>query len=511
MENEKKLFEQPVFKVIFFTFLGGMAIHLFSLTNVLHNYDNVAAQPGGYGTGVTSGRWALTLIGELVKKAWGNYNLPYFNGALLVLFLALSAGILFSVFQMKSWKTGLMAGLLLMSFPAAVSIMFFKFCAGYYGLAVFLSVLAPWFIEKWKYGIFPAAACIAVALGIYQAYLPLTISLMILLLIRKALEKETGFVPLFKKGVYDCCTLILGLVFYYIGLKACLSYYGLALSGYQGISEMGQIHLNQLPAMVWNAMTTFVKLPVADYCAIAPTGILKMGYFLLGILCMAWILWLIAVKKIKMGNVWMLIILGALFTVGVNFIMIMCPNSEIYTLMVLPFVVILFVPLVLSDISETEAGSRKLYPLLKRTVYLILAVMLCNYVYLANVNYTAMYYTTCQTENYVNSMVAQIRMTEGFDTSKKWAFIGRNIKDPLRRNPWENIPFYGGNKKSYLNYYSREDWIENYVGYRMPLADGDTISELQNLEEVKNMPCWPDNGSVKTVGENIVIKLQEIP
>lgn len=159
-----------------------MAIHLFSLVNVLHNYDDITVQPEGYGTGVTSGRWVLTLLGELVKKVWGNYNLPYFNGTLLILFLAMAAGILFSVFQMKSWKAGLMSGLLFMASPATVSIMFFKFCAGYYGLAVLLSVLAPWFMEKWKYGIFPAAVCIAVSLGIYQAYLPLTISLMIFLL-----------------------------------------------------------------------------------------------------------------------------------------------------------------------------------------------------------------------------------------------------------------------------------------------------------------------------------------
>lgn len=302
----------------------------------------------------------------------------------------------------------------------------------------------------------------------------------------------------------------MGLVIYYIGLKACLSYYGLALSGYQGISEMGQIHLTQLPAMIWNTVKTFVKLPIVDYCAIAPTGVLKIGYLFLGILCVILILQLVVRQKKKTGNLLMLLILGGLFPVGVNFIMIMCPNSTIYTLMVFSFVVILFVPLVLLDMSESEVDGRKRHLLLKRAIYFILAVMLCNYVYLANVNYMAMYYTTCQTENYVDSMITQIRMTEGFDTSKKWAFIGRTIKDPLIRNPWENIPFYGGNGKSYLNSYSREAWIENYVGYRIPLADGETITELQGLEEVKNMPCWPNNGSVKTVGENIVIKLQKI-
>ena len=65
--------------------LGGLA-HLFTLTNVLQNYDNIAIVPGGYGTGLTSGRWLLTVLGNFIKKIWGNYNLPFFNG-LLTIFL----------------------------------------------------------------------------------------------------------------------------------------------------------------------------------------------------------------------------------------------------------------------------------------------------------------------------------------------------------------------------------------------------------------------------------------
>ena len=47
----------------------GMMAHLFVLTNVIVNHDN--ARIHGYGSGVTSGRWFLSVFGNFVNKIWG--------------------------------------------------------------------------------------------------------------------------------------------------------------------------------------------------------------------------------------------------------------------------------------------------------------------------------------------------------------------------------------------------------------------------------------------------------
>lgn len=51
-------------------------------------------------------------------------------------------------------------------------------------------------------------------------------------------------------------------------------------------------------------------------------------------------------------------------------------------------------------------------------------------------------------------------------------------------------------------------WIEKYFGYKVSPEEEEVIENLENNENVKNMPCWPDNGSVKVIGETIVIKLE---
>lgn len=55
------------------------------LVNVLHNYDDIAQQPRGYGTGVTSGRWLLSIMGDFCDAIGGNFNLPTVNGLLFLL------------------------------------------------------------------------------------------------------------------------------------------------------------------------------------------------------------------------------------------------------------------------------------------------------------------------------------------------------------------------------------------------------------------------------------------
>lgn len=138
-------------------------------------------------------------------------------------------------------------------------------------------------------------------------------------------------------------------------------------------------------------------------------------------------------------------------------------------------------------------------------------MLICGYAYGTNVNYTAMYYINRQMESYVNSIVVQVRMTEGFDADKQWALIG-TLEDPLLESPWQYETNYGGtfSLKRMLNEKSRYYWFWNYVGYRMPEAGEETVRQLQAADEVKSMPCWPTQGSIKVIGDTVVIKFQEL-
>ena len=121
-----------------------------------------------------------------------------------------------------------------------------------------------------------------------------------------------------------------------------------------------------------------------------------------------------------------------------------------------------------------------------------------------------MYYVNRQVENYLSSMVAQIRMTEGFSVDKKWALLGE-VHDPLLHNSWQTGPFYdgGGTTEALLNSYSQAQWFSNYVGYDVPYVDAKTEKALYANDVVKKMPCWPNYGSIQAVDDIVVIKLSD--
>lgn len=92
----------PAATAVVTTLVYGLFVHLFGLTNSMHNYDDIAVQPTGVGATLSSGRWFLEILKDWGEKYADNYNLPWLSGVGLLLFLALAAGLLVSVLKMKN-------------------------------------------------------------------------------------------------------------------------------------------------------------------------------------------------------------------------------------------------------------------------------------------------------------------------------------------------------------------------------------------------------------------------
>ena len=510
MNNLKKRLNSPAYAAMIITFIFGIAVHLFGLLNTMHNHDDINNQPSGFGTGVESGRWLLTILGKIAQHIMGNYTLTWFNGVLFIALLAVSVGFVVATFKLKSLKSGALIGMIFVVFPTATCTLLFRYTAPYYGLAILFAVLAVWVIGKIRFAFFISAALTAMSLGIYQGYLPLTASLFVLLLLKQTLDEDLDFLAMFKQGIFYCATMVAGLVSYYVILQFSLRYYGVELLDYQGISDMGKLPLSDLFGVIMTAFSSYGALVTEDYCSLAQIGLLKIAYSLAYVIFVAMIVIAIIGKKRRIGTVAAIVFLCAAFPLAGNLIVVMCPNSRIRTLMVYSMVILLWAPLLLMEsMPPCPAVKKKLASFSRKSVFAVILVAIFSYSYLAQVNYASQYFANRQMENYMNALVVQVRMTEGFDTEKKWAFVG-NISDPLFKNRWLYADVYTDNMDSeyLLNSYSREEWIKYYFGYTVPLAWESNVAELQKMEEVQNMPCWPNEGSIMVIGNYVVIKFQ---
>ena len=456
-------------------FGSGLLVHLFGLVNVLHNYDDIAQQPRGYGTGVTSGRWLLSIMGDFCDAIGGNFNLPTVNGLLFLLLIAVSAGLLVSVFRFRNRASAALMGVLFAVFPSAFSTLAFRYTAVYYGVAILLSVAAVWLFQRCSWGFFLSALCIACSLGIYQAYVPITIGMFVLMLLQESLSDDADFRKLLRRSLACCGVLLLGLLLYYVFLKLTLCLYGTQLSDYQGVS-------------------------------------IKAAYLLIGLFSGVLLVFLL-IKRVRKPSIRLFsLLLCAVFPVAVNFVVIMCPDSWIYTLMVYSLVLISYVPLILLNQLIEDDRKRLWLGIVKKGVAIMLSVLALCYAYQTNVNYTALYYANRQVENYFSSIVTQVRMADGFTPDMEWALFG-DFEDPLLGCYWEYEMTYGGVEFTQwlLNRYSWWDWIHNYYGYAIPTASDEKIRVLAQSDAVRAMPCWPADGSIQVVGDTVVIKCQELP
>ncbi len=495
----------PVKKAMLTALAVGVLTHHFALVNVLHNIDDIGQLPYGYGTGLMSGRWLLTMLGDLVQSLGGGYNLHYVNGLLYLALVAAAAGVTVSLFDVKSDRSAMLMGALFAVFPSATSVLLFRFTSVYYGLSFLLAVLAAWALERWRWGLPVSAALIACSLGIYQGYVPVTISLFVVRLLQRALQGKTEFKTLVARGFYDCLSLVLGLGLYYLLLNASLALYSVSLSDYNGMNQMGKLSLGDLPGLVYQAFYSFCMMPLKDYCGLANMAVLKLGYLALAALTAGmgvYLLWKQVKKPLLMAFA---LLMCLVLPIAVNFVVIMSPDAWIYTLMLYAFVLVPCVPILVWECLPEGKGQA----LTGKAVSLVLAAVIFCYGYSANINYTAVYYSNRQVENYVTALVAQIRMAEGFTSQTKWAFLGEP-EDPLLRSVFDYEMTYGGTFTTdrTLEAYSRVSWIWHYLGYFPPTALEDEIRELEQNPQVQQMPCWPDQGSIRVMDDTVVIKFE---
>lgn len=487
----------------------GLATHFYALTNTMHNYDDIIVQPGGIGSGMPLGRWLLEIFGAVLHFLGWDYNLTWFNGVVFLLLLALSAGILCRVLEVKSRPLAALMGMLFAVFPTVVSSLEFRYTSVLYGVGILFAVGACWALGQKRHGWLLAAGLICLSLGVYQAYLPLTIGIIVLSLLRRCLmgEEPKGLIA---EGLKACGVILLGILAYFVILNVLLRLTGVEMRTYQGVSAMGALSLRRMPQLIAKAFTDCLTFAGKNRWNLADSKMIRLSYLALGVLSLCLLALLLRGKK-RTALSWVLMVfLLLVFPVAVNFIEVMSPDAYIYTLMQYAFVLVGCVPLVLLDCLGAE-GPGKYGKQLRRGVCLFAGLLVFGYVYSANVNYTANYYYSRQTENYMNSLMTQVRMTEGFTPDKKWAFIG-DIDDPMLGGVWSGIRTDGGIAKpvSLVNAYSRTEWFDVYLACHVEEEDPEVTAALAQTEEVRDMPCWPSQGSIRVIGDTVVIKCQNV-
>lgn len=489
--------------------LCGLFTHMFFLTNVLKNYDGVIQN--GFGAGVTSGRWLLEWVGSYIKMLWGDYNIPWYGGILTIILLSISATLIVAIFDFHNRWMWILCPVLFMTFPTTASTLVFSNTSLFYAFAILLIVFGCYAETKWKYGWILAIFFAACSMGIYQAYFPIMISIYLLLVIAKLLDNEET-VSVVITGCKYLGEIIASVVLYFLLLQYRLHHTGKTLSNYQGINEMGRSGIRNIWDSIKSAYIVFFATLNGDYASLSNTLVIRLMRF--AVLAVSIFLLIcaisITIKRKDVLRAILLLVSSLLLPLAYGSIHVMCPNSAIYTLMVYGQVFFYFFPIILIGALGKEFGTKHHIEKICHSVIIVVLLISClNFMYQINGAYTNMYYAGEQAKSYFGRMITRVQESTGFSTDKNWVFLGNEIHDPLYVNPWSKQEFLiGGVGSDMINIWSRTEYIEQYLGIHIPYASSEEVEEVRLHLDLKQIPCYPNQGSIVITDKNVIIRLE---
>ena len=496
------------YKLMFIvTIIIGLIAHLFMLTNKLPNHDDIESI---FSKGVTLelGRWGL----ELIKYIFPNYSMPWFNGIIMLVMIAISACLIAKVLEIKSKVKQCLIGAIMITYSSVTCTLAYTFTASAYGIAILLSVLCVYFAIKKgkKQNIILSIICLILSLSIYQAYVSLTATLFIMILIKDCLNKEENLKNIVLKGLKFLAILIFSLLIYLACVLIINSVIGKNLSNYQGANEITNISLAGILNGIINSYMTLPRLILRNFYGLSAGTLPKIGYTIsiISILILA-IIQLKKVAKYSKKKAVLFIILGLILPITMNLMYIISSKIEIHSLMLYGNCFILILPLILIEKSQ----ETKLIRCINKIVTVTLIIMAYKYIIYANESYFELKLSYENTHSFYTTLTTRIESIQGFNKDTKIAFIGSYTGEMLyiNANYFSDLDDFTGiiSNLEMISAYSNENFIKNYIGVDFNYASEEEINELQNNEEVKEMNIYPYDNSIKKINNIIVVKFSE--
>ena len=472
--------------------LTGFAAHMFMFTNKLVNHDEIEAL-FYKGATVTSGRWGL----ELSKLLLPNWSMPWIYGLLTLLLISVSVCIMLGILEIRSRLSQILLAAVVVSFPSLTGTYCFMFTSAAYGLAFLLAVLCVWLYQKG--GAVNAAfatVSLVLCLSIYQAYIAITASLFVLLMIKGCLEVEKSVWQIVLYGLKALAMMAAALAVYFAVTLLVFRFTGAEFNSYvmENMNDKASL-LGKVRMAYENFRDIFT---FRNYSLISSEGARYAHIVLLGVILVGLVL---AAGGSRPLNWVLLTVLVLLLPLSINCMYLLMSPQSIHTLVLYSFVCLYFLGALILEKLAPRPGL-----LVKDIMALLMCIIIASNVYFANMTYLKMHLQYENANAFYVSLIAQIKETEGFDENSRVAIIGRqdNLLYPFPELETDGLL---GPSQDLVNIYSRENFFRRYLGFAVPFASQEELDALSDTEEFRQMAEYPYKGSVQKIGDCIVVKL----
>ena len=482
--------------------ISGFLAYTFFFTNKLLNHDE-AYSLFYKGATVESGRWGLGGI-DLI---FPNISMPWIYGVLTILLIAVAACFIVRLFDIRSKLfQALLAGCVLV-FPSLTGTLTYMFTASSFAVSFLLAVVAVWLLQHPSplWGI-PAVVCMVASLSIYQSYISVAAGLLVLALIRRLLLGE-DVRSVIRQGIFFLLFLIVSLGLYYISVQVVLRIKNVSLGSYADSNVSFQ--LSAIPTGIVQAYSSFLAFFSSGKAGLMPTVFLRWMH-VLGIAAACVLLTLWGIRNRQPGRLLLLAALIAILPLAINCMYLFTVPDAVHTLVLYGFISVYVLIVIAADVClplvDLGRGRKLLRRLGLNVMALSMVCIITSNIYVAN---AASLHLLLQQENtraFYTTLVADLQQTPGFDEGTRLAVIG-SYRNPEFDKKFSFLQQLTGTAGIHPGSYSRQRFLEYYLGFSLDFASDEKMAEIQSSPEFAAMPIYPYHGSIQKIGNCLVVKL----
>lgn len=505
-------------KVFLYTFVIGILTHAFRMTNTM-----ICSDSTNYFSTI-SASWVTTLGRFLlpgVEVFRGKVELTWLIGVISLIIIGLSAVLFVRLFDIRDNVGLVIAAWIFSANPVVTSIFAYMYTADGYMIALLFSVLAAYLCirRNGAAGIIFAALSLAVSLGFYQAFISVTIVIMMFWLFRMLYSQEKSMKEIGQMAGRCLLTGIVGVVIYIICLTIVWRSGDYSISGYMGMDDAGIHGFQSILYAVKECYIDFARFYLVRWKWDIYNVMNLLMFLLTGIVWLFMIIkkqiWKNPSRVILMGVLVLLLPLAChIFEFASDGVSYTSTSME-YSL-ALPY--LLLIIMWRDRPSSYDIDVLENYWWLDKTFWkkyymwiLSMALLLCigfHFTVIANRSYYNMENANTKVEMLVNRIVTRMEMLEGYQKDMQVAIYGSCYETPeyvpaapVMSGIVSNIFLTQSNE--YINF------MNHYLSTEHGVAGYDRMKELAATEEFKEMEQWPSGNSVRIIDGTIVLYLSD--
>lgn len=455
-------------------------------------------------------RWSLGIY-ERIRDCLhvGTFSLNAWNGTWSLIWIAISAVIVVRLLDISDTFLSILIGISMVAFPVVTSTFAYMFTAHCYFFALFLMTLAIYSADKYRYGWIVAVAMISVGTGIYQAYFVYAAALAWAKIICDFWKSDENRVR--KSSIKIIVALILGVALYLVLSKIFVAYQNVEVNDYQGMAQgLNSVDVSNIGYALFRTYKAFFRLAIWDVCGLSNSTSIRAAYKILYAL-IAILLLIIGWEnrnKIKKMIAWVGMLFLFPFSVSAIWLLQYAGGGAfVHTLMLYSYIMVLILPIALIGQIKNETHIKRiLYTVLGMTVLLIVGYN----GWLDNAAYEKASRLQESANAYCTELISNIRNTEGYCDELPIAFVyDENAIDDTIQPLWQyneiTLQGYSIRGNQFNAFATFPEYMSLHCGFKYDTPDN--YSEICESEEVKEMPVYPDYGSIKVIDDVVVVKL----